>query len=75
KVEELHDTIGLLEAIYAFQTSSTLRYQVFFDKTGSKSMEAAEAKGLLIQMNSLKLLQQNSTIAVVQNWSNPLWNN
>jgi len=35
KVEEVHDTIGLLEAVYAFQSSSTLRYQVFFDKTGS----------------------------------------
>ena len=94
KVEEVHDTIGLLEAVYAFQSSSTLRYQVFFDKTGSKvpmhcdtrwvskfksiryfknnftlvltalkectesskSKEAAEAKGLLIQMNSLKTI-------------------
>ncbi|VVC35261.1 Domain of unknown function DUF4371 [Cinara cedri] len=27
---------GLLEAVYEFQSSSTLRYQVFFDKTGSK---------------------------------------
>ncbi|CAI6371653.1 unnamed protein product [Macrosiphum euphorbiae] len=91
---EVHDTIGLLEAVYAFQSSSTLRYQVFFDKTGSKvsmhcdtrwvskfksiryfinnftlvltalkectesskSKEAAEAKGLLIQMNSLKTI-------------------
>lgn len=94
KVEEVHDTIGLLEAVYAFQSSSTPRYQVFFDKTGSKvpiycdtrwvskfksiryfknnftsvltalkectesskSKEAAEAKGLLIQMNSLKTI-------------------
>jgi len=94
KKVEVHDTIGLLEAVYAFQSSSTLRYQVFFDKTGSKvpmhcdtrwvskfksihyfknnftlvltalkectesskSKEAAEAKGLLIQMNSLKTI-------------------
>ncbi|VVC37936.1 Ribonuclease H-like domain,Domain of unknown function DUF4371 [Cinara cedri] len=94
KVEEVYDTIGLLEAVYAFQSSSTVRYQVFFDKTGSKvpmhcdthwvskfksiryfknnfalvltelkeciesskSKEAAEAKGLIIQVNSLKTI-------------------
>jgi hypothetical protein len=90
KVEDLHEVIGILEAIYAFQSSSTIRHQIFFIKTGEKipmhsntrwvskfksiryfgtvllalkelsksvkSKEAAEAKGLLVQLKSFKII-------------------
>ena len=100
-VQEVHDVIGILEPIYAFQSSSTLRHSIFSyqveTKTGikhlkvpqhedtrwvskyksvhffkthlksvvkslkacansQKSKEAAEAKGLLLQLTSIEVI-------------------
>ncbi|XP_026816205.1 zinc finger MYM-type protein 1-like [Rhopalosiphum maidis] len=57
-VSAIHNTIGLLEAIYSFQSCSSLRNSLFLESQedtlkestlSKKSKEAAEARGLLNQ--------------------------
>ncbi|XP_022180189.1 zinc finger MYM-type protein 1-like [Myzus persicae] len=63
KVEEVHDTIGLLEAVYAFQSSSTLRYQVFFDKTGSKVPMHCDTRWVS-KFKSIRYFKNNFTLVL-----------